>query len=126
MAYIYFQNNPLGKNVGDCAVRAVSKAMDMDWDTAYMELAIQGLCMGDMPNSDSVWGGYLFLNGFHRHNIITSCPDCYTIKDFCIDNPSGVYVLGTGRHAVCVINGTIYDSFNSENEVPSFAWKKEE
>lgn len=125
MSYIHFNNNPLGKNVGDCAVRAVSKAFNTNWDDAYMELAIQGLCMGDLPNSDSVWGSYLFLNGFQRYNLNTECPDCYTVKDFCFEHPVGTFVLGTGSHAVCVINGNYYDSFDSGNEILSFAWKRE-
>lgn len=125
MAYIYFHNNPLGKNVGDCAVRAVSKVMDWDWDRAYKELAVQGFCMADMPNANATIGGLLFLNGFHRYNIETVCPDCYTVNDFCDEHPEGVYVVMTGSHAIAVIDGTIYDSFDSGNEIPAYVWKKE-
>ena len=34
-----FNNNPKGHRVGDCAVRAVSVALGVDWDTAYAMLA---------------------------------------------------------------------------------------
>lgn len=30
--FIYYNPNRLGKRVGDCAVRAVSKALNVDWD----------------------------------------------------------------------------------------------
>ena len=40
----YYNANRDGKNVGDCTVRAISVALDQDWDTTYW-----GLC----------WEGYL-------------------------------------------------------------------
>lgn len=124
MAYIYFQNNPLNKNVGDCVVRAISKVMDISWDEAYLDLAVQGLCMGDMPNSNSVWGAYLYLNGFERHNIENVCPDCYTVKDFCIEYPKGTYVIAASAHAIAVIDGNYYDAFDSGFENPIYVWEK--
>ena len=54
MAYIEYNPNPTGRRVGDCAVRAVAKALKVDWETAYMLLTMNGFSMGDMPSSDSV------------------------------------------------------------------------
>lgn len=124
MAYIHFQNNPMGKYVGDCAVRAISKVMDMEWEEAYMELAMQGLCMGDMPNANSTIAAYLYLNGFERHNIKSLCPDCYTVKDFCMEYPRGTYVLGMGEHVLAVVDGNYYDSFDSGFDNPITVWEK--
>lgn len=31
-----YNPNPAGRRVGDCAVRAVAKALDTDWETAYI------------------------------------------------------------------------------------------
>lgn len=124
MGYVYFQNNPMGKQVGDCVVRAISKSMDMSWDDAYMELAMQGLCMCDMPNSNSVWGAFLYLNGYKRESIEVACPDCYTVKDFCMEHPTGDYILGTGSHAIAVCSGNYFDSSDSGNENPVIVWEK--
>jgi len=124
MGYVYFQNNPMGKQVGDCVVRALSKSMDMSWDDAYMELAMQGLCMCDMPNSNSVWGAFLYLNGYKRESIEVACPDCYTVKDFCMEHPTGDYILGTGSHAIAVCSGNYFDSSDSGNENPVIVWEK--
>lgn len=115
-----YNPNPLGKMVGDCAIRAVSKAIGSDWDKAYVALCSQGYIMKDLPNADNVWTNYLKSYGFERLIIPNTCPDCYTIGDFAADNAQGVYVLGTGRHAVCVKNGIIYDSWDSSREVPIF------
>lgn len=124
MAYKFFLNNPSGKIVGDCVVRAVSLATDENWQKTYIALALKGFFMNDMPNSDAVWGSYLMDNGFSRYAIPNTCPECYTISDFAAEHPKGVYVLGTGKHAVTVMNGDIYDAWNSENEVPIFYYSR--
>lgn len=123
MAYEEFCNNPLGKRVGDCTVRAMSKALNLSWDDAYALLVMAGFAAKDMPSSDAVWGSVLKRHGFVKHAMPDSCPDCYTAEDFCHDHPDGVYVLGFGGHVATVINGTIYDCWNSSFEVPQFYWE---
>lgn len=91
----YFQNNPVGRTVGDCAVRAVSVALDIPWEDAFAQIAANGFAMGDLPSSNSVWGATLRMHGFKRQSIPDTCPDCYTFEDFARDNPHGVFVLGT-------------------------------
>lgn len=124
--WIHFNNNPTSRNVGDCAVRAVAKALDISWEDAYAKIASNGYAMGDMPSSDSVWGSVLRQNGFYREVIPNNCPDCYTAKDFCKDNPYGVFVLGFGGHVATVVDGDLYDSWNSENEIPVYVWFRKE
>ena len=121
-----YQPNPTGRNVGDCAVRAVAKALDTDWETAYALIAKAGYLMGDMPSSDSVWGAVLRQNGFYRKVVPNSCPDCYTAEDFCSDNPEGVFVLGFGGHTATVVNGILYDSWDSSHEIPMYYWFRKE
>lgn len=121
-----FNNNPTERNVGDCAVRAVSKALDKDWETAYLMIAMNGYQMGDMPSSDAVWGSVLRQNGFYRKVIPNSCPDCYTAEDFCRDNPNGTFVLGFGGHVATVVDGVLYDSWDSSKEIPIYTWYRKE
>ena len=114
--------NPVGRRVGDCSVRAIAKALDVDWETAYAMIASNGFAMGDMPSSNSVWGAVLRQNGFKKQVIPNSCPDCYTFADFARDNPRGTFVLGTGTHVATVVDGNIYDSWDSSDEIPAFVW----
>lgn len=123
--WMKFENNPYGRNVGDCAVRAVSKAIGSDWEKAYAELALMGFTMGDMPSSNSVIGAVLKQYGFRRQVIPNTCPDCYSIAQFADDHPTGTYVVGTGNHIVVVENGAIWDSWNSGAEVPVFYWEED-
>lgn len=124
--WIEYNPNPTGRKVGDCAVRAISKALSIDWETAYNIIASNGYAMGDMPSSDSVWGSVLRQNGFYRKSIPNYCPDCYTVKEFCRDNPKGIFVLGFGGHVATVIDGNLYDSWNSLNEIPIYVWYRKD
>ena len=119
MSFVFYNPNPKGF-VGDCTIRAVAKALNYDWYKAYSELALQGYAMCDMPSSNNVWGNYLLSKGYRRYIIPNTCPDCYTVKQFCADNPKGKYILATGSHVLTVIDGNYYDSWDSGNEVPIF------
>lgn len=124
--WVEYNPNPTGRKVGDCAVRAIAKALSIDWETAYNLIASNGFAMGDMPSSDSVWGSVLRQNGFYRKSIPNYCPDCYTVKEFCRDNPKGIFVLGFGGHVATVIDGNLYDSWNSLNEIPVYVWYRKD
>ena len=91
-----------------------------------MKLATEGLMLCDMPSSNNVWGSLLTDNGFTREIIPNTCPECYTVSDFCEDHAKGTYVLGTGTHAVAVIDGNYYDAWDSGDEIPVYVWKKGE
>lgn len=124
--WTYYNPSPTGRNVGDCAIRAVAKALDTDWETAYALITSAGFQMGDMPSSNSVWGAVLRQHGFYRSAIPNSCPDCYTAADFAKDHPTGTFVLGFGNHVATIQDGIIYDSWNSSNEIPQYVWHKGE
>lgn len=121
--YIHFNNNPVGRtSVGDCSVRAISKALNISWDDAHDLLSETSKQMGDVMNANDVISAVLRMNGFYREGLPDLCPDCYTVKDFARNNPVGTYVLGTGSHVITVINGDWYDSWNSQDEIPQYFW----
>lgn len=123
--YSYFNPNPKGNRVGDCVIRAISRALNQSWTQTYVDLSLQGYLMGDLLSSNSVWGAYLAYKGFKRDIVSTECPDCYTLEDFCREYPHGTYVVGTGSHAVAVVDGTIFDAWDSRGESPVYYYKKE-
>lgn len=125
MPYVFFNCNPRGIRVGDCAVRAVSKAIGQDWTDAYIGLCATGLALRDMPSANYVWGMYLKKYGFEEHMISSICPDCVTVSQFAKDHPEGRYVLATQNHVVCVDSGNWYDSWDSSDEVVLYYYKKE-
>ena len=123
----YYNPNPFQKkHIGDCTVRAISKALNTTWDSAYIDLASQGFFMKDMPSSNEVINSYLHSKGFRRYVINNLCPDCYSFRDFTNDHKKGTYILGTGSHVACVKDGTLFDAWDSSMETPLFYWKKED
>lgn len=124
--YIYYNPNPENLLVGDCVVRAIAKLTDTDWETAYTGVVSQGYLMRDMPSSNPVWGAYLKRNGYKRHTLPDTCPDCYTVNEFCRDYPKGRFLLATGSHVVTVIDGNHYDTWDSGNETPLYYYEKED
>lgn len=122
----YFNPNPQNNLVIDCTVRAISKVTGQTWDSTYIGLAVKGYESKDMPNSNAVWSKYLRQLGFRREIIPNTCPDCYTVKEFCEENPRGAFLLATGNHVVAVVNGDYYDTWDSGDEVPVYYWTKGE
>ena len=120
--WIEYNPSPVGAHVGDCAVRAIAKALNTTWEKAYLLLVINGFSMGDMPSANNVIGSVLRQHGFKRANIPSDCPDCLTIKEFCKDNPQGIFVIGTGTRVVAIDSGNYYDNWNSGNEYVSYVW----
>lgn len=121
-----YNPNPTGRSVGDCAVRAVAKALNTDWETAYWLIAEAGAQMGDVMSSNSVWGAVLRQHGFYRANIPNTCPVCFTFEEFAEDNPYGVFVLGTGTHTATIIDGVLYDAWDSRKEIPQYVWYRKD
>lgn len=122
--WIQYNPNPHNKNVGDCVIRALTKALDKDWYSVYAGLSVVGYEMGDMPSANHVWGAYLRKNGFRKHLVDDNGIDNYTVNDFCEDHKKGVYVLAISGHVVCVQDGCVYDSWDSSNEIPLYVWSK--
>ena len=122
--YIYKNNNPDGRHVGDCVIRAISEVLDTTWYTTYWRIVVQGGVLHDMPSGDNVWGSYLRKLGFKRELIPDTCPDCYTVKDFTDDHPRGRYILATGTHVIAVVDGNYIDTWDSGNEIPIYYWRE--
>ena len=124
--YIFSNPNPAKNLVGDCVIRAISILTNKNWESTYMDVVEQGGIMYDMPSSNEVWGAYLKKIGYIRELIPNTCPDCYTVKEFCLDHPRGKYLLATGSHVIAVINGNYYDTWDSGNVIPAYYWFKRE
>lgn len=118
--FIYKNPNPCKCLVGDCVIRAIAIAMNKPWRDIYLDLCTQGLLMCDMPSSNAVWKAYLLQNDY-----IIKIPDESTIAAFAAAHTKGAYIIGTGEHAVAVINGNYYDTWDSGQETPAFYLTRE-
>ena len=108
----YYNANPLGLKVSDCAVRAYSLAMNISWDSAYRELSeearIQGYTFTEMKFLDK------FLSEkFEKYKDLK----LYRVRDFIEDKSYGVWLITMKDHITCIIDGVIYDTFNPEDRI---------
>ena len=124
MPYVYYNPNPNGKNVGDCVIRAISKATNKDWESVYTGICVTGYSMCDMPSANCVWGAYLRGNGFARDVVPYECPECYSVADFAREHPQGTDILALTGHVVCVKDGDWYDSWDSGDKIPTYYWER--
>ena len=124
MPYVYYNPNPNGKNVGDCVIRAISKATNMGWESVYTGICVTGYSMCDMPSANCVWGANLRDNGFVRNVVPNECPECYSVADFAREHPQGTYILALTGHVVCVKDGDWYDSWDSGDKIPMYYWER--
>lgn len=108
----------------DCVIRALAIILDKTWYEVYDDLYLVGREEASVSCHDDVWGLYLRMNGFGPFLIPETCPRCTTIRNFTKYYPKGKYVIGTGSHAVAVVDGDYYDSWDSGDEVPSFFWRQ--
>lgn len=122
--WIETNENPIGIRTGDCAVRAISVALGISWEQAYVMLAETGFQMGLLMNMDVVWGAILRQHGFKRY--FPECEDCITVKEFCEEHPKGTYAIKADDHVVAAIDGKYYDAWNSGNEYVIYYWSKED
>ena len=115
--------NPLGKQASDCVVRAIAVATGQSWGKVYNDLAALGRRECDMPSANNVWGLYLYEKGFEPFLLPESCPECITVRALCGRYPEGTYIIGTGDHAVCTIDGDYFDAWDSGQETPTYFWR---
>ena len=117
--YSWHNENPFQKNVGDCTVRAISTALNQDWDTTYIGLCLEGYLLKDMPSSNEVWRSYLSQYGLERR----PAPPNTTVNEFARAHQRGTYLLGLNSHVVCIIDGTLYDTWDSGEKEVLYYWK---
>lgn len=125
MSYFYLNVNPYNKFTNDCTVRAIAFLLDQSWDRTYDEVCEMGYAMKEMPSTNRVWSRYLSRKGYEPHFVPNTCPDCYTVKDFCADHPAGSYLLALDEHVVVVVDGHYYDTWDCGDMIPFYYWSKE-
>lgn len=124
MAFIQYNAHPYDNNIDDCVIRAIAKFYDISWEKAYVMVVLQGYKMHLFPtNRNDVWGTLLHEKGCEFNYISNNCPNCITVEKFANDHPKGRYVLGTTTHAIAVVDGSYYDTWDSGQEYPVYYFK---
>ena len=100
--------------------------MDKSWDDTYLGIVMQGFIDKDMPSSNAVWDNYLLENGYKKHVLPDTCPNCYTVNNFVEDHPRGRYILATGSHVIAAVDGCYFDTWDSGSETVIYYYTNQE
>ena len=107
MSYVYYNPNPLKLSVGDCTIRAISKALSISWEKTYLSLATQGFNMYDMPSANRVWGQFLKDNGYNQKIMFGSDASFGGRDD---------YFMGHGNYEIFDVDTAIKEGKMSEED----------
>lgn len=118
--WIFCNPNPCHVLVGDCAIRACTIQLDSNWHKVHRDLCDLSDVECNMPSANAVWGQYLESKGL----VCRVPPFPVTIRQFCREHPRGCYTIGTGSHAVTVIDGDWYDIWDSGDEYISYYFER--
>ena len=117
--YVYYQPNKkdIKDQVGDCQVRALSKALNLSWIEAF-DLTIP-LCRE--LQTYTIFDGCLEKTkesmrklGFDYHGISNKRGSKRpTVDEFAKNHPNGIYICTVAHHVVAVVDGKYYDTWDS-------------
>lgn len=119
-----FNPNPSARRVGDCVIRAICKALDIDWETTFSGVMVKA-CRCRICRLANVFGEHISGNMVSAGTSWTTHSQyVYTVDDFCRDHPVGTYILAIDGHVVCVQDGFYWDTWDSGQEIPIYYWER--
>ena len=135
----FFNANPKKRTTTDCVIRAISTALEMDYNTVVRELAEMQVKTGYDDGDVKCYGRYLESKGWHKHKQPRYQDNTkYTGSDFCNmlnstkqkDFGNVVCKIG-GHHVVAIVpigadGYKVCDIWNSTRNCVGNYWTKGE
>ena len=124
--FMFYNRNPKNRNTTDCVIRAISTALDKDYNETLMEMAELSCKTGYMLNDKKGIERYLASKGWVKHKQPRKSDNTkYTGKEWCeyisAFDPyaySGNIVANIGGHHLVAIKPTFSgDGFNCRYKV---------
>lgn len=116
--YIYYNVNPEGDHIGDCVIRAISLALNINYDkviTLLNEISNQFNC--DMLVRDCY--GKLLTEGLNLPMIEATDK---TVEEVAEDFKNNILLVRTPGHLTCIKYGDIYDIWDCSEELVDIFW----
>lgn len=124
----YHNANPKGRFTTDCVVRAISAATETPYNVVVGELAKMQQSTGFDASSPECFGRYLeIVHGWNKHNQPRkSDGKKYTGSEFCREFAKGKKIVANlgGGHTVAIIDGRVYDTWDSTDGCIGNYWTK--
>jgi hypothetical protein len=114
--YKEFNPNPLGKEVGDCTLRALCAVTGKSWNELYDIMSDLGKKLACPFNSIEIqdFDYHTKLFGMERHKVTREKgKKALNVEKFCKEHPEGKYILRLANHLMGVVNGEYYELYPS-------------
>lgn len=124
--FVYHNENPAGKETGDCVIRAVAFALNKSWEEIYDEFVEKGRECHCLPNAKDVYEPYLDAAGVRMPAMWTDDKGKrhrYTIKTLSKQYPTGTYVLRTAHHMTVMKDGQCVDLWDCSDKAAYIIWR---
>lgn len=109
---------------GDCTIRAVSKALDCNWEEALTVLYNNALKTKEIPGSCDNITDALKDYGFKWVPVkVEKGSKRPTVAEFA-KKYNGTFILRVSNHVVCATGGKYYDCWDSGNKSLYGFWEK--
>ena len=108
--YVQFQPNPVKKDTSDCSIRAVSKILNISWLEAFDLLVDYGRKYSEQPNNSRNINTVLYEK-LDMHVYLPK--KNITFEKFAHLHPKGTYALNSKGHICALVDGKLYDSWDS-------------
>ena len=102
--YYRFTANPENET-NDCIVRSTAKAENKEWKEVAREFFDIALEKYLMPNDYQVASEYMNRRGYYEDYTDGKI----TVEQFIKEHPTGTFIAMLEDHAMCIIDGDLYD-----------------
>lgn len=112
----YYNANPKNRITVDCSFRAISTALNQDYNQTVMEMAELMCKTGYALDDKKGIKAYLALKGWIMHLQPRHLDGTkYTGKEFCKEFEGTCIANIGGHHIVCIKDGKVLDTWDSTN-----------
>lgn len=116
--YIYYNVNPKVDHIGDCVIRAISLALNINYDEViYLLNKVSNYFNCDMLIKDCY--GKLLTEELKLPIIKTTNK---TVKEVAEDFKNNILLVRVDGHLTCVKYGDIYDIWDCSDELVDIFW----
>ena len=127
MSYKYYQPNSkdLKDKYGDCVIRALTKALNMEWLQVFDEIQPISRELQVPFNCRPCYEKYVENKGFKYYGVSNKKgAKRPTVEMFTKEHKVGTYILRVAHHLVTVVDGVYYDTWDSGKCCLYGYWKK--
>lgn len=120
MRYIFFNKNPLNKKELDCVCRAISGALNEDYNLIQNKLELVGALFECEFLCECCYKFLLdYCYGLTRNEEFKGI----TVREFLEQFDTGTYIIRVNQHLTFGKNGNLYDIWDCSNEIVDIVWK---